>query len=879
MTTPHRPRGPRAVALLALLVGLTPAAQAQRNPSGLPSPRVYQVAPAGAKAGSTVEVTLFGRHLDEPQRLAFSHPGIKAEPVPTPPAEIDPKTKQPRPRKGVAPSTADVAKFKVTVPAGVPLGVHDVRLVGRYGVSNPRAFTVGDLNEVEEREPNSDVDQAQKVELNTTVNGTIANPTDVDYYRVAARRGQRVVVSCLASSIDSRLQPQLEVYDRQDRQLASNRFYSGYDAVADFTAPEDGDYTVRVFQFTHTFRTPIPGNMPNGASDYFYRLTLSTAPWIDAVVPGVVEPGKTTNVTVYGRNLPGGKVDPAARLDDSPLEKVALAVTAPADGKGKLAYSGSAPPAMGWQDGFEVRVKNASGSSNPFLVGLARAPVVLEGTNNDTPQSAQQVPLPCEIAGRVEKRRDRDWFTFTAKRGEAWNIEAVSNRLGAPTYMTILLRGGDGKSELYESPLNDSLNLYENKFFSRSEDPPLYRFTAPADGTYQLLVASRAGDTLFGPRHTYAVRITRDEPDFQLIAVPGEDESPEAPQVGQGGREAITVLVNRSGGMAGDVELTVEGLPAGLTCPPQTLNATVRRTTLVLTAAPTAAAWAGEVRIKGTATVNGQRVVREARPGGIVWPIQPQQNTPTASRLERSLWLAVRDKAPFALTPTIDKPEVVQGDKATIKVKLDRLWPDAKGAVQVALMQPQNRQGSELPQTLRLNNNQPFNVEANKGEASVGMTVGNDVPPGVYNVVLRGQTQVPYNKDSQSKQRPNVFVVQPSAPLAVTVLPKSLAQLSLSTTSATVKAGGQGEVVVRVQRRFNFDGEFKVKLELPNGAAGLEASEVTIPRGQNEAKLVLKAQPDAKPGSRTNLVVKATALFNGKTPTAHEAKLNVNVVK
>lgn len=879
MTTPHRSRGCRAAALLALLWGVTSAAQAQRNPSGLPSPRVYQVSPAGAKAGSTVEIAVHGRHLDEPRKLVFSHPAIKAELVPTPPQEVDPKTKQPRRGMGGAPSGADLARYKITVPANVSPGYHDVRFVGKYGVSNPRVFAVGDLNEAAEKEPNNDVEQAQKVELNTTINGTVANPTDVDYYSVAVKKGQRVVVSCLASGIDSRLQPQIEVYDKLDRQFASNRTYSGYDAVDDFTAPRDGEYTVRVYQFTHTFGGAIPGNMPGGSSDHYYRLTITTAPWIDAVVPSVVEPGKTTNVTVYGRNLPGGKPDQSAVLDDSVLEKATLTVTAPADGKGKLVYSGSTTPATGWQEGFEVRVRNAAGSSNPFLVGLARAPVVLEGDNNDTPETAQQVSLPCEIAGRVEKRRDRDWYSFTAKKGEAWNIEVFSNRLGAPTYMTILLRGADGKSELYESPLNDNMNQYENKFFSRSEDPPLYRFTAPADGKYQLLVASRAGDTLFGPRHTYAVRLTRDEPDFQLIAVPGEDESPEAPMVGQAGREAVTVLVKRTDNMTGDVELSIDGLPAGVTCPPQILNANVRKTTLVVSATPDAAAWAGEVRVKGTATVNGNKVVREARPGGIVWPIQPQQNTPTVSRLERALWLAVRDKAPFALTPTMDKPEVTQGDKATIKLKLDRLSPEVKAAVQVGLMQSRNRPGSELPQNLRLNNNQPVNVEAGKNEASVGVTVGNDVPPGVYNVVFRGQTQVPYNKDSKSKQRPNIFIVQPSAPLTITVLPKSLAQLSLSSNSMSVKAGGQSEVVVRVQRRFNYDGAFTVKLELPKDVAGVAAAEVVIPPGQNEVKLLLKAPADAKPGNRDNLVVKATALFNGKTPTVHEAKLNVNVVK
>jgi hypothetical protein len=919
MTTHRLARG--CLAAVAVAWGATgPAALAQRNASGLPAPRLFQVAPPGAKAGTSVDVVVAGRHLEEPERLVFSHPGIRAEFVPPPAPVIDPKTKKPKPAANALP--ADHYRFKVTVPADVPLGLHDVRLVNRWGVSNPRAFAVGDLNETAEKEPNNDVDQAQKVELNTTINGTIQSPTDVDYYAFRAAKGQRVVVSCLASSIDSRLQPQVEVYDRGDRQLASNRAYAGYDALADFTAPEDDEYQVRVFQFTHNFRQPIPGNMPPGSSDYFYRLSITTAPWIDAVMPSVVEPGKAATVTVFGRNLPGGALDQSAVADDVVLEKATVTVTAPVDGRGKLAYPGFVGPARGWQDGFELRLRNASGSSNPFLVGLARAPVVRDAGGNDTPEKAQPVALPCEIAGQVSKRRDRDWFSFAAKRGESWNFEVVSNRLGAPTYMTMLLRDAAGKSELYESPLNENMNLLPRKFFSRSEDPPAYRFTAPADGTYQLLVASRAGDTLFGARHTYAVRILRDEPDFRLVALSASSESPDAPTVPAGGHQAFTVIANRSGGFAGDVELSVEGLPAGVICPRQVLGGSVRKTTLVLTAAPGTAPWAGEVRIKGTAMVNGATLVREARPASIVWPMQPNTNSPALSRLDRAQWLAVRGQAPFTLTPSLakadrapallaagvvggrsisvltsvvavgcavaarpsgkdtDEPaELLQGDRGTLKLKVQRLWPEVKAPIQVSLMQPQNRPGAELPVNLRFNNNQPLVANPGQAEVSLPVTVGSDVPPGVYNVVFRGQTQVPYNKDPKAKARPNTVVAQPSAPLVLSVAPRTLAQLSLSANAANVRPGGQAVVVVRVQRRFGYQGEFKVRLVLPKGDGGIFADEVTLPAGKDEVQFPVRASVQATPGRSASVLVRATALWNGRTPTVHEARLNVNVVK
>lgn len=874
MWTHRRLLSPGVVFACLIAAGVAPAQN--RNASGLPAPRLLQVFPAGARAGSTVEVTVAGRHLEDAERLVFSHPGIKAELVPAPKIAVDPKTK--KPKAMTAALGADLAQYRVTVPATVPVGAVDVRLVNKWGVSNPRTFLVGDQNEVVEKEPNNDVEQAQRVEINTVVHGTITAPTDVDYYVFKAVKGQRVVVSCLATSIDSRLQPAIEVFDARDRLLAGNRNYLGNDTVTDFVAPADGDYLVRVFQFTHTFQQAIPGNMPTGSTDHFYRLNITTAPWIDAVYPGVVEPGKTTSVTVYGRNLPGGKIDPSAVADDSVLEKVTVPVSAPADGSGKLTFSGTVPPPAAWTDGFDLRLKNDAGSSNPFLVGLASHPVVLDTGDNDAPETAQAIPVPCEVVGRVEKRRDRDWYSFTAKKGETWGIEVLSNRLGAPTYMMLALRNPATKSTLYESPLNESMQLYTPEFFTRSEDPPAYRFTAPADGTYQLLVASRAGDTLFGTRHTYVVRITRQEADYRLVALTATDASPDTPTVPPGGQDALVILAHRPEGFTADVELTVEGLPPGVSCPPQILGGNVSKTTLVVSAQPGAAAWAGEVRVKGTAMVNGNKVVREARPAGVVWPVQPGQNTPTISRLDRSLWLAVRGKAPFTLIPTLDKAELLQGDKTTLKITANRLWPEMKNPIQVTLMQSQNRPGSEVPNNLRFNNNQPLTLNAGQADLTVPVTVGIDVPPGVYNIVFRGQTQVSYSKDATAKTKPNTVVVAPSLPVQVLVVPKTLATVTLASTTANVKAGGQTELKVQVQRKFNHAGEIRLQLILPAAVKGVQAAEAVLPAGQTEARLTLEAPAGTAPGNRSGLIVRATSSFRGK-PVVDEAKLSVNVVK
>jgi hypothetical protein len=317
-----------------------------------------------------------------------------------------------------------------------------------------------------------------------------------------------------------------------------------------------------------------------------------------------------------------------------------------------------------------------------------------------------------------------------------------------------------------------------------------------------------------------------------------------------------------------------------VTCPPQVLNASARKATLILSAAAGAADWAGEVRVKGTATVNGVKVVREARAAGIVWPVQPNQNTPTQSRLESSLWLAVRGKALFTLTPTADKPQFAQGDKGTIKVKVGRVSPDLKNPIIVGLTQSQNSQGSEFPANLRFNNNQPVTIAPAAAEGTFAVTVGPDVPPGVYNVVFRGQTQVAYNKDPKSKAKPNTPVVALSAPISITVLPKTLATLTLAPAGANVKIGGKTEVVVRVQRKFGYDGEFTVQAVLPANAKGVTIADMVIPAKQDEAKLVVQSPAGSAPVNVQNIVVKATALYGaGKVPVVHETKLGVNVVK
>ena len=143
------------------------------------------------------------------------------------------------------------------------------------------------------------------------------------------------------------------------------------------------------------------------------------------------------------------------------------------------------------------------------------------------------------------------------------------------------------------------------------------------------------------------------------------------------------------------------------------------RRTLVLTAAADAAAWTGEIKIKGTAVIKGQPVVREARAGGIVWPsLQPQQAIAAGQPARPQSRPGRARQGAVPLTADAGQAALTHGDKGRPRstVKLSRLWPDFK--------QPLDRAGAstELPgqQTCpdRINNNQPINIARGKAEAN-----------------------------------------------------------------------------------------------------------------------------------------------------------------
>jgi hypothetical protein len=184
-----------------------------------------------------------------------------------------------------------------------------------------------------------------------------------------------------------------------------------------------------------------------------------------------------------------------------------------------------------------------------------------------------------------------------------------------------------------------------------------------------------------------------------------------------------------------------------------------------------------------------------------------------------------------------------------------------------------------LQAPLTVNNNQPVQIAPGKTDGSVTIDVRSNAAPGVYAVVLRGETQVPFARDPEQKDKTtNVTAAAYAPPIEVTVLPASLAKLSAQ-PAGPLKPGSTGELVVKVDRQFDYAGEFAVSVTLPKDVKGLAVEAATIPAGKDEIKIPVKAAKDAKAGAVNNVVVKAVATVHEKFPVMHETKVNLTVAK
>lgn len=497
-------------------------------------------------------------------------------------------------------------KFLVKIAAECPVGIHEARLFSRLGVSSSRAFTVGGLPEVTRAKPNTSLATALELKVTSLANAAMTQKA-VDYYSFEAHRGQRIIVDCAARGIDSKLDAVLIVADAAGKDLLVER----RGGALDFAVPADGRFVIKVHDLTF-----------KGGAPYFYRLAL----W----------------------ELPVGA--PIVRLPS----------TRPVN-------------AFSWPP-----------------TGLADRAQTIEREPNNAAAQAQKISLPCDISGSFFPAADVDLFEFDAKKGDVWWVEVASERFGLPTDPAILVQhvSGSGSGEKLTdvaelsdipSPVKLSSNgyAYDGPPYNAGSSDVLGKLVIQQDGRHRLQLTDLFGGTRSNPNNIYRLVIRKAAPDFALVAWAlhmelrnGDRNALSKPLALRGGATmALEVVAMRRDGFDGDIELSMEGLPEGVTAQGLKIPAGKSYGVLLLTADEAAPRALASARIFGRAAIGSATVTHPCRLASMAWPITDAWTEIPFPRLLADVPVSVSgfEMAPITITPGGNKVwEAAVGEKLSI---------------------------------------------------------------------------------------------------------------------------------------------------------------------------------------------------------------------
>lgn len=433
--------------------------------------------PSGGRRGTTVEVTALGSFDKWPVQVWIGGKGVTVEPG------------------------KEKGNLSFRIADDAEPGVRYLRLFDDSGASPLRPFVVGTLPEMEEKEPNDEIAKAPLIERpGAVVNGKLQKGGDVDCFDMKLDAGQVMVASLMANHVlKSPMDALMQIASADGFVLARNNDEGDLDPRIVFTAPKAGVYTVRVFAFPSAPDSTIKFA---GGDNYQYRLTVTTAPFVDHAWP--------------------------------------LAIARNAKGEAEL---------RGWNLGDKLRrlpfPTTEESFTTLFHADFANAvPIRREPHACFDETHMQPLKPPFTRSGRVPAGK-ADGFAMTAAKGKALRLEIESAALGFPLSPVLRVLDSSGKQ------------------LAKAEPPAIGKdcsleLTPPSDGQYRIEV----GDLFChgGDRFVYRLRVTPVEPDFELTVASDRFT------LVKGKPLEIPVTIARRGGFAKSIDLGIVGLPDGLKC-------------------------------------------------------------------------------------------------------------------------------------------------------------------------------------------------------------------------------------------------------------------------------------------------------------------------
>lgn len=444
-------------------------------------------------------------------------------------------------------------------------------------------------------------------------------------------------------------------------------------------------------------------------------------------------------------------------------------------------------------------------------------PELADAGVNSTAEAARELPTPSFVSGRFRTAGAEAWYRFPAKKGEAFALscEPFPRDSAALPVMTVLDAAGTRLATASAAASPD-----------RSAE---LDWTAPADGVYRVRLRDLQHGTRGGPEFVYRLSVAPAKPNFALRL------DPDYVNVVQGGKTEIDLIVRRTGGFTGPIDLAGVGLPDGVAVEPARVPEGVSRMKVAVAAKADARPTDAVAGLRGRATVAGAAVERRATVAAF-------------GREGTSLYLTVQHKPVFRLTCSEAYQYAHRGTVYPYAMTVERLGGfDGPVTLQLCDRQVQDLDGIEVVETL--------------------------VPPGAteaMNLVYLPETMFagvqhhsrPYAQGYATftdrwGQKQTLLAVSDKRCMIRTMPP--VAKLRAQTTGVAGAPGGVVECKLVLDRMSNFTGPATVELVGPAGAA----AEPTRLKG-GETEVTVRVRLGDGPWPRPDQVLKFRA--TGKLP-------------
>ncbi len=786
-------------------------------PSAFAGPRLVRVTPPGGQRGTTVEVELTGRFLDQPREVLFYEPGITVESIKTVATVIGTNGKE----QPVEPGTR--VRVRLKLAGDCQLGPHGLRLSTSTGLSDYRRFFVGPFPTVEENESsqkrNDKRETAMPVAGNSTVLGRLNDPADVDLYRIEVKRGQRISAEIEAARLGvDRGIPDLHlaIYDADGKKLAAADDSALYvqDPVLSILAPKDGAYFVEV---RHC--------MYNGTGET-YRLHVGTFTRPTAIYPAGGQAGTELKVQVLGD--PRGVWERSLRLPATPGDLPFIAID-PTDGV----------PAP-----------------SPNRLRVSPFPNVLEVEPNDLADQvagSTAVDLPVAFNGIINKPGDVDCFRFRARKGEQFRFHALANALGSPLDPVIWIKPVGGKANVPAQRAADSrpnqLGLAPAGGLNRESHDPILDFTAPATGEYILGIEDERGEG--GSDYVYRIEARPEENAVYTYIAP-EPANQFQPQLRQsiavapGNRCTVQVAVfSTSRPVNGTLELVGVNLPQGVTLHAPKLTPGMTRVPVVFEATADARPQAALIDLV-VRPVEGKETLSSGYRQTILMNAYGNNDYYLHVPISK-LALAVTEPAPFRVEVEQPKSSLVQNGEMALRFKVERA-SGFEGPVTVQMEWKPSGISTATPVT----------VPEDQTEGTYLIGASRNATAGVHQVTLTAMTGGSRRGYNDGENRSYVA----SQPVRLTVAEP---HVSARIARTSIERGKTATLVCKLNHLQAFTGKARATLaRLPRGVELVEPSR-EITSADKEVAFTLRATPEALVGNYQGIVLDLTVIDNGQS--------------